>query len=234
MPKLLTTNTKLLKDSKKYLALGLQLAPHKQAGIGNVCPNASEGCANACLFSAGFGRFDNVIQGRINRTKFFFENQSEFMKQLFKEINSGIAKAKKENKKLAIRLNTISDIAWEKIKIDGKNVFEHFPQVQAWDYTKSPSRMSAFLAGEMPANYHLTFSRSESNEKIVDSILASGGNVAAVFRGALPATWKGKKVISGDESDLRFKDAKNVIVGLVEKGLAKKDKSGFVLEPSEA
>lgn len=155
------------------------------------------------------------------------------MAQIFKEIKSGVVKATKENKKLAIRLNTISDIAWEKIKIDGKNVFESFPNVQFWDYTKSPSRMSAFLAGEMPKNYHLTFSRSESNQKIVDSVLASGGNVAAVFRGKLPETWQGKLVVSGDESDLRFKDASGVIVGLVEKGLAKKDKSGFVLEPLE-
>jgi len=230
--KLLTTNTKLLKDSKKYLALGLQLAPHKQAGMGNVCPDASQGCSQACLFSAGFGRFNNVIQGRINRTKFFFNEREKFMAQLFKEIRAGITKAIKDNKKLAIRLNTISDIAWERIKVDGKNVFEHFPKVQFWDYTKSPSRMSAFLANELPKNYHLTFSRSESNDAVVDAILASGGNVAAVFRGSLPETWKGKPVFSGDFSDHRFLDPKNVIIGLTTKGKAKQDKSGFVIEPA--
>lgn len=232
--KLLTTNTKLKKDQASFFALGLQLAPHKQAGMGNVCPNASAGCAAACLFSAGFGKFDNVAQGRIERTRFFFKDQKGFLTMLFKEIKSGIKKSEKEGKNLAIRLNTISDIAWEKIKIEGKNVFEHFSQVQFWDYTKSPNRMSSFVAGEMPKNYHLTFSRSESNEKIVDSILASGGNIAAVFRGSLPETWKGFPVISGDDSDLRFKDPKGVIVGLTEKGLAKKDQTGFVLEPSEA
>lgn len=229
--KLLTTNTKLKKDSKKYLALGLQLAPHKQAGMGNVCPNASAGCAAACLFSAGMGRFDNVAKARIDRTRLFFKNQSLFMRMLFTEIELSDIQAKKEKRKLAIRLNTISDIPWEKIKVDGKNVFEHYPKITFWDYTKSPSRMSCFVAGELPKNYHLTFSRSESNEKIVDSILASGGNVAAVFRGALPETWKGKRVVSGDDSDLRFKDPKNVIVGLVQKGRAKHDKSGFVIEP---
>jgi hypothetical protein len=77
----------------------------------------------------------------------------------------------------------------------------------------------------------LTFSRSESNEALVDAVLASGGNVAVVFRGELPASWKGKRVVSGDESDLRFNDPQNVIVGLVEKGKAKKDATGFVLEP---
>jgi hypothetical protein len=36
-------------------------------------------------------------------------------------------------------------------------------------------------------------------------------------------------VINGDEHDLRFLDHQGVIVGLVEKGLAKKDETGFVI-----
>jgi hypothetical protein len=92
--------------------------------------------------------------------------------------------------------------------------------------------MTAFLAGEMPKNYHLTFSRSESNGKISKSMLASGGNVAMVFRKSLPSSYLGFTVVNGDENDLRFLDPRGVIVGLVEKGLAKKDKTGFVLEPA--
>jgi len=46
----------------------------------------------------------------------------------------------------------------------------------------------------------------------------------------LPKTWQGREVIDGDETDLRFLDGQNKIVGLVEKGLAKKDETGFVLE----
>jgi hypothetical protein len=108
---------------------------------------------------------------------------------------------------------------------------EHFPEVQFYDYTKSLSRMREFTGGTLPSNYHLTFSRSESNEVEVDEVLASGGNVAVVFRGKQPETWKGFKVIDGDKSDLRFTDEKNVIVGLTQKGKAKKDESGFVVEP---
>jgi len=37
------------------------------------------------------------------------------------------------------------------------------------------------------------------------------------------------KVVNGDETDLRFLDGKNKIVGLVQKGLAKKDETGFVI-----
>jgi hypothetical protein len=41
-------------------------------------------------------------------------------------------------------------------------------------------------------------------------------------------------VINGDETDLRFLDGKQKVVGLVEKGRAKKDESGFVVESLEA
>jgi len=51
-----------------------------------------------------------------------------------------------------------------------------------------------------------------------------------VFRGTLPETWHGFDVIDGDESDLRFRDGTGKVVGLVEKGMAKKDESGFVVE----
>jgi hypothetical protein len=154
------------------------------------------------------------------------------MAQLVKEISAAIKKAEKNGMIPCFRLNLTSDLAWEKIKYQGKTIMEHFPNVKFYDYTKVASRMSAFLAREFPKNYHLTFSRAESNGLAVQAIMASGGNVAAVFRGALPKKWQGKRVISGDDSDLRFKDPKNVIVGLVQKGKAKQDKSGFVIEPA--
>jgi hypothetical protein len=130
------------------------------------------------------------------------------------------------------RLNLTSDLPWEKIKFNGKNVFEAFPLVTFYDYTKSAERMTAFVNGEMPSNYHLTFSRSETNSAIALAILRSGGNVAMVFRKSIPSTYFGHDVVDGDETDLRFLDGKGKIVGLKEKGLAKKDETGFVLEPA--
>jgi hypothetical protein len=53
---------------------------------------------------------------------------------------------------------------------------------------------------------------------------------AAVFRDRLPAQFMGRKVINGDESDLRFLDDKNVIIGLKAKGRARHDKTGFVFD----
>jgi hypothetical protein len=37
-------------------------------------------------------------------------------------------------------------------------------------------------------------------------------------------------VINGDESDLRFLDDPNVVVGLKAKGRARRDRSGFVVQ----
>ena len=106
---------------------------------------------------------------------------------------------------------------------------EMFPDVQFYDYTKHFNRMQKYVRGEMPKNYHLTYSRSECNQSLVEIIAELGGNIATVFRNELPKSWLGKEVIDGDLHDLRFLDKKKVIVGLVEKGLAKKDATGFVV-----
>jgi hypothetical protein len=90
--------------------------------------------------------------------------------------------------------------------------------------------MLQFLNGELPENYHLTFSRKEDNDGFVENVLERGGNVAVVFRKELPLTWKGKKVVNGDETDLRFLDEKNVVVGLKAKGKGRKNQSGFIVD----
>jgi hypothetical protein len=46
----------------------------------------------------------------------------------------------------------------------------------------------------------------------------------------LPESYMGYPVYSGDETDVRFKDPKGgFIIGLIAKGDAKKDESGFVV-----
>jgi hypothetical protein len=55
------------------------------------------------------------------------------------------------------------------------NVFERFPGVQFYDYTKLANRRG------IPANYSLTFSLADGNEAAARVALANGLNVAAVF-----------------------------------------------------
>ena len=226
-------NTKTVKgEVLGYRTFGLHLSPANKSGY-NVCKWASAGCRAACLDTAGRGCMPNVQDSRINKTKRFFKDNFGFMSDLRVEIGKAIISAAKKQMIPCFRLNLTSDIPWENVRKGSKtNLIEEFPNVNFYDYTKGFYRMRAWLDGKMPDNYHLTFSRSEAtSEYKMKTILELGGNVAVVFRGSLPKTHLGYKVIDGDESDLRFKDPKGVIVGLVEKGLAKKDETGFVVEP---
>ena len=218
--KLLTTqNYKTTKGEKLGILTGiLYLAPAKISGY-EVCPRRSAGCTAACLYTAGMGAFSNVQQARINKTKLFFEDRENFMDQLRKDIKALVRKAAKQNMKPAIRLNGTSDIEWTRF-----GIMDEFPDVQFYDYTKVFSR----LTQERPANYHLTFSKNESNDEECAAALELGVNVAAVFK-TLPQQWMGRQVISGDETDVRFVDGKGIIVGLTAKGKAKKDNTGFVI-----
>tara|TARA_Y100000389_G_C17134671_1_gene351937 strand:- start:104 stop:496 length:393 start_codon:yes stop_codon:yes gene_type:complete len=129
-----------------------------------------------------------------------------------------------------VRLNGTTDIRWELIKIEGKNIFELFPNVQFYDYTKISNRKVA----DYP-NYHLTWSYSNANPeyaKLLDKIIEGGMNVAVVFRSEYKKSlWCTYPVVDGDKDDLRFLDPKGRhIVALYAKGRAKKDTSGFVQE----
>ena len=145
-------------------------------------------------------------------------------------IQKGIDYAAKKGLTACFRLNLTSDVKWERIKHEGKNIFQHFPSVQFYDYTKSVSRMGLGIP-----NYHLTFSRSENQTNHVHCALTmkAGFNVAAVFSTKkgfdLPSHYNGYEVIDGDKHDLRFIDKRGVIVGLRAKGPARQDKSGFVI-----
>jgi hypothetical protein len=225
-------NAKTRKGEKKgFITYGLHLAPANLSGF-NVCKDASAGCAAACLNTAGRGAMSNVQRARIAKTRFFFSDKQKFLSDLWVEVKKSISSAARKEMTPCLRLNLTSDLPWEKIKFNGQSVFDAFPDVQFYDYTKSSERMTSFLSGVMPKNYHLTFSRSESNHNLCLSFLKSGGNVAMVFRKSLPSQFQGFAVVDGDETDLRFMDGAGKIVGLKEKGLAKKDETGFVLEPA--
>lgn len=233
--KLLTIgNPKMAKAYKLgYLTAVLHLAPATLSGH-NVCPFATAGCIASCLNTAGrggimkAGETSNAIQRcRINRTKLFYDNRATFLELLRADIRKVISMAKRLNLKPSIRLNGTSDILWERV---APAIFAEFPTVRFYDYTKAP----AGLRSNLPANYHLTYSRAEGNNGNVAQWLEQGSNVAVVFatkRGApLPAEYMGRKVIDGDETDLRFLDPAAVIVGLRAKGKARKDASGFVVQ----
>lgn len=202
----------------------LYLAPARIAGRGEVCGHRSPHCTACCLNTAGRGKFSNVQQARIRKTQLFFDSFPLFKAQIVADIIRFRDYCKAQGVGCCVRLNGTSDITWERL-----GIFNLFPDVTFYDYTKSPIRALQFAKGAMPANYHLTFSRSETNEAQALDVLRNGGSVAVVFASVLPSQWNGFEVVNGDESDLRFLDKRGVVVGLKAKGAAKKDKSGFVV-----
>jgi hypothetical protein len=248
--KLLTVdgNPKTAKGNAAGYVTGiLHLAPWKAAGI-NVCPMAElAGCITGCLNTAGRGGLaadnrkfaphgvilpDNSVQAaRVRKTRFYADDRVGFMDALASDIRALIRLAIKRNAIPAVRLNGTSDIAWENIPVGGKsNIFELFPDVQFYDYTKLPSRNVDAIP-----NYHLTASYSEASPAFASMVTTKGSHLswAVVFDVAkgkpMPSEYMGRPVIDGDETDLRFLDPPQCIVGLRAKGAAKRDQSGFVV-----
>jgi len=236
-------NPKVLKGmSQGYMTYILHLAPADLSGY-ETCPKRTAGCTAACLNTAGRGGMfkkgenTNVIQkARIRKTNMFFEDRITFMNLLVKDIELAIKQCIKKGLIPVFRMNGTSDLAFEKYEVLRKgqsytNIFTAFPEVTFYDYTKILGRKIKNIS-----NYSLTFSAADGNDADVYRAISEGYNVATVFglkkTEAMPKTYMGRIVFNGDESDLRFLDPKNVVVGLYAKGKAKKDTSGFVKFPT--
>jgi len=219
----------------------LYLLPANLSGY-NVCPYASKECKEGCLATSGRNAMeiacgkDRINKARLAKTKLFHEDQNFFMGWLIAEIKANKAKSEKQNMFFSVRLNGTSDIDWANVYYDGKNVFEHFPTVQFYDYTKNPNKFK-----NIADNYHLTFSYTGININTTKEILKQGFNVVVVFNVKkiidFPSKFLGYNVVSGDDTDYRPSDDKNVIVGLKWKKIADKEaneristKSRFVVQ----
>lgn len=240
----INVSSKLMKNKKvsHNYTYAFYLAPAKQSGY-NICPNSTPECRLGCLSTSGRagmeilgGRKTMTKDCRIKKSKLFNENQEYFMEWLVAEINFYKRKAIKDSYDFSVRLNTTSDIDWTNVLLNGKNIFEIFPDIMFYDYTKIKNKMFNIIP-----NYQLTYSYTGRNEKQAMDILYKGMNIAVVFdvkKGKkLPETFKGFKVVDGDLTDARFLDEKNVVVGLRWKRIANKDiekqilNSVFVVKP---
>jgi hypothetical protein len=230
--KLLNTaagNTKIMKSQKgtDYRIASLSLYPND-----TVCPAAIlAGCKAPCLVSAGRGAMSNVAAGRQRKTDLWMNHREEFLEQLKKEIISFRNLCFRQNKLPAFRLNTISDIAWEKHGIP-----QMFPECLFYDYTKVASRLD-----RTPDNYKLIFSYSGRNQyqNQVRRALQTSAPIAVVFRDRIPVggQWLGREVINGDLSDLtNVLSGDKKIIGLKLKGgkAIQSMESPFIIDPAIA
>lgn len=225
-----------------YLTAILHLAPARLAGF-EVCSGRTDGCTAACLNTSGMqgtaGRHRRrIVAARIRKTKWFRADRQSFMRRLEREIAAHERSAARHGLRPAVRLNGTSDIPWENVRYlgtDGRSVtlLDRFPRVQFYDYTKVATRFGRPL----PANYDLTFSAADGNDRATAVAVGYGARVAVVFGNAdrpsarkwpLPTEYDGRTVVDADKHDLRFLEPAGVICGLRAKGLAKTDRSGFV------
>lgn len=253
-------NPKTVKGQKLgYMTAVLYLAPYLTSGH-NVCPMAViAGCWKACLNVQGRGGMavggkkiktpvgtvpsNDVQRARIQRTKMWVEDRPAFCEQLVKEIRAFLKRAKRVGLTPTCRLNGMSDIQWERIDIghelgiESQTIFEMFPDLIFYDYTKIAKRFKR----ELPANYHLSLSYSDANEKYAASCWEAfgqhGASLVMVYRTlddiAEARNWYNEchlNFVDGDAHDLRFLDPAKSIVALKAKGTARNDRSGFVLD----
>jgi hypothetical protein len=242
-----TDSPKAIKaEAYGYLNAIHYMAPAELGGVGNLCPHASAGCRALCLgqysgqasMVADLELGDNATRkSRREKAQAFMRDRRGYLLAMHREITKLERKAVFAGKRLCVRLNGSTDIVWEGLKLDGKSLFDWFPLVTFVDYTKNPRRFDRPL----PANYWLTFSRSEVNEVEAIGILQRGFNVAVVFGGDKPKAWHGFETVDGDQHDLRHLDPRGFlasgaqfrsgfVVALSPKGRkAQKDTSGFVV-----
>jgi hypothetical protein len=236
---MLSDNTKLRKlpDGSAVINAGVTLAPSKRSGILNVCPHATAGCIAACvLWFAGRTVTATVRKAAIARTKLWAFFPEVFYERLDRALGALERRARKLGVRAFCRLNVASDIDHP------LDVVTDHPAITFYDYSKSVDRCDRYARGEMPANYHCSYSLSEkSTFDDVSRLLDAGVNVVIVFHshyfgprhryGVLPAAvtfTAGSSgmigptvpVVDGDVHDLRVPefDGRGVVIGLRLKG----------------
>ena len=240
-------SAKLAKNGKisHQYTYSIYLAPSSLSGY-NVCSHSTPECRLGCLHTSGRNGLEILSKTkitmtndcRIKKTRLFYEHPEYFMTWMLAEIERYKTKAKKDGYGFSIRLNCTSDINWQTVLIDGKNLFELYPDVMFYDYSKNPAKFV-----NKPQNYHLTFSYTGRNDMSCKALLKQGYSVAVVFDikngSELPKTFMGFPVINGDKTDARFLDPKGVIVGLKFKRIADQNvqkqvmNSCFVVNPND-
>ena len=231
-------NVKLRKD-KTVAMVGMSLLPadalyrltqdmtlpsfwQRLARTFSTCAAATPLCRAACLNTAGKGRLDSTQRSRGVRTMLWAAFPSAAYTLTVHEIRRFVRKYGTDG--VAIRLNILSDVMWERVL--PPEFWQEFAAVQFYDYTKhTPSARAG-----RPANYDLTFSASERWSPVDIRTAAESHRVAVVIgihpEHEKPAEFLGFPLIDGDKTDARWLEPTG-IVGLGWKGDAKAQGVGW-------
>ena len=232
---ILRSNAKLALDAGDVHAYGVTLAPAETSGMWNTCSWSTDGCEAACILDYAYQRGDSVRDSRRALTRFVAEDPVLFLAVLADEIGGKLAEHGDGN--VAVRLNTASDLRWERFAPD---LFSRFAgRVMFYDYTKAPAGQRT-----LGDDYALTFSVSERARSLTDAAeyLRRGHGATVVLpvryrsksdKGDLPEELTEAGVVDHDLHDVRALDKGRLGV-LRAKGSARSDESGFVRTVEDA
>ena len=205
----------------------------------DICPaQILAGCKAPCLNTAGRGAMNSVQRSRASKTDRFRADPDLFFQQCCEEIEAFIRFCVRRHMVPACRFNGTSDRPDFTARLAAR-----FPSVIFYDYTKLIPWAAQYTAGDLPFNYHLTLSWSGASEEYQRRVEAAAAvapslNIAVVFASEMIRdSWietgrrfLGRPVINGTAHDCRVPsiDGAGVIIGLIAKGKAKGDRSGFV------
>lgn len=212
----------------------LSLAPAVSSGLAELCAHRGA-CTAPCVAHAGNGGFPASVRARQARTALLLEAPAAFLAMLIYELDAATAdgKRRRNSRGAAVRLNTFSDLRWERIMPPW--FWARYSRARFYDYTKHPA--SSRPAATLPRNYRLSYSIHErTTTREVTHQVAAGRSVVVVLEtrgGTDRATGKprpipaavaatiaaaGSPMIDGDADDRRYLDPAGAIVVLRRKG----------------
>jgi len=211
------SDTKTVKSEKIEVKTGIMyLAQADMLTKKTLCAFSElAGCKNDCLIHAGRLGMKHATRAIIRRTLLYLYQREMFDSMLKNEI---MKLSFEHGDKLAIRLNGTSDI-------DFDYIIKEFKNVQFYDYTKILPRVS----NNKLKNYDLTYSFSPYSKKSLQhgrEAVKQKFKIAVAFNTKnskgdtlkIPLKLFGKKIVSFDDTDARFLDKESSIGYLTRKG----------------
>jgi len=211
------TSSKVKKGKKLDIVTAIQyLPPDRMITKKTLCPNAERnGCSDSCLKDSGRLGMKSSQRAMISRGLFYLYMRDSYDRQLRYEIDKAYMTY---GDRLAIRLNGTSDINYSYIVKD-------YPHIQFYDYTK----LRNMMIKNKNKNHHFTFSGSMFSDYTISELkqaVKDKLNIALAFNTAhskddelkIPDKLFNKKLVSFDDTDVRFKDEKSSIGFLSRKG----------------
>lgn len=175
----------------------LYLAPDPE-----ICPASTPACRAACLYHAGHAQmFPAIKERRQARTARFRQLPWTFTEELIEDVRKLATYAKKKGRMAALRLNGTSDVAPQEFSHVYQAAVDY--NVITYEYTKRRdcARLEEHTTYSLADPARDNIVQGQANAVVFD--LPQWGRAAAK---PLPETYRGYRVIDGDESDARFLD----------------------------